>query len=69
MCHPHLNFDRIDQGVFFVVNTGNPYDKASATTIPKFSEYEGNTNISLFLKIIFFFLSSAKPRNCILLLL
>ena len=49
--HPHFKSSISFQGDALVVITGIPNDKASATTIPKFSEKVGNMNRSADLNI------------------
>ena len=53
------------QGVPLVVITGVPEANASATTIPKFSEKVGNTNISASWKSFHFWSPYTPPQNCI----
>src|SRR6202453_2518908 len=52
---------RIDQGAPVVVRTGKPWASASATTIPKLSEWLGSTNRSASKKADFFLPYSRAP--------
>src|SRR6202453_1664636 len=54
---------RIDQGVPGVVRTGKPWASASATTIPKLSEWLGSTNRSASKKADFFLPYSRAPMK------